>query len=238
VRHASLLLALSVVSAPAQQPTEPVDITPINGETYYLVNQATGFQADLNNQSLTPGTSATVTTRSFTSLTQRWALTSMGNGVWKISDLASGLCLDSSSSTGTISAVENTCAAVATQQWSLASTGNGYYTLTNAGSGLALDTANNAAGATLIQTTLGSSATQSQQWLLRAVFFRGIDNALLEKQEANKVSNGVPWWNDAEQKGDLLAILKNHGVNLVRIRPTSEPPYSLYTATTCTVNGC
>jgi arabinogalactan endo-1,4-beta-galactosidase len=232
------LVCLAPAVALAQQPAEPVDITPINGETYYLINQGTGFQADLNNGSLTAGTSATVTTRSFTSLTQRWALTSLGNGVWKISNLSSGLCLDAATAGTTTSTVENTCAGFATQQWALAATSNGYYTLTNAGSGLLLDTANNAAGSLLVQTSLSSAATQSQQWLLRPVFFRGVDNALLEKQEANKVTNGVPWWNDAEQKGDLLAILKSHGVNMVRIRPTSEPPYNLFTSTTCSGNGC
>jgi arabinogalactan endo-1,4-beta-galactosidase len=236
---AGLALAFAAVAlGRAQQPIEPVDITPINGEMYYLIDQLTGFQADLSGGSLTSGSGTTATTRSFTSLTQRWALTSFGTGLWKISNIASGLCLDSATSGSTASTVQNTCTAVASQQWALTPTTNGYYTLKNAGSGLALDVANNAAGASLIQSTLSSSATQGQQWLLRPAFFRGVDNALLEKQEANKVANGVPWWNDDGQKGDLLAILKSHGVNMIRIRPTSEPPYNTFTSTTCSGNGC
>jgi arabinogalactan endo-1,4-beta-galactosidase len=229
--------ACSAAEAFAQQPVEPVDITPIHGETYYMVNQLTGFQADLNGGTLTSGSATTATIRSFTSLTQRWAFTSLGSA-WKISNLASGLCLDSATVGSTTSAVQNTCASTSTQQWILTPTSSGYYTLQNSGSGLVLDTANNAAGALLVQSALSTAATQSQQWLLRPVFFRGVDNALLEKQEANKVANVVPWWNDDGQKGDLLAILKSHGVNLIRIRPTSEPPYNTYTSTTCSGNGC
>jgi activator of 2-hydroxyglutaryl-CoA dehydratase len=39
-------------------------------------------------------------------------------------------------------------------------------------------------GAFLEETSLSGTPTQSQQWLLRPSFFRGVDNALLEKQEA------------------------------------------------------
>ncbi len=232
------MASLCVASAMAQQPAEPIDITPLNGETYYLINQLTGFQADLNGGSLISGSGTTATTRSFTSLTQRWAVTLLSGGSWKISNIASGLCLDGSVSGSTTSTVQNTCSSASAQQWTLTPSTNGYYVLKNTGSGLVLDAASNAAGALLIQSTLGTAATQSQQWLLRPVFFRGVDNALLEKQEANKVANGVPWWNDNGQKADLLAILKSHGVNLIRIRPTSVPPYNTFTATTCTGNGC
>jgi arabinogalactan endo-1,4-beta-galactosidase len=233
----SLILAV-LAPAIAQQPAEPVDITPINGETYYLINQLTGFQADLNGGSVTAGSGTTATVRSFSSLTQRWALTATATASWKISNLASGLCLDASTSGNTTSTVQNTCTSVNTQSWTLAPTSNGYYTLKNVGSGLTLDTTNNAAGALLLQSTLSTTPTQSQQWLLRPVFFRGVDNAMLEKQEANKVANGIPWWNDNGQKADLLAILKSHGINMIRIRPTSEPPYNTFTATTCSGNGC
>jgi arabinogalactan endo-1,4-beta-galactosidase len=228
----------TVAAAHAQQPQEPVDISPLNGETYYIVNQQTGLQADLNNGSVVPGSTILQQTRSFTSLTQRWALTLSSTNVWKISNIFSGLCLDSSTAAGATFAVQNTCVASATQQWALSSTSNGYYTLSNQGSGLLLDLSASATGSALVETALSSSATQSQQWLLRPVFFRGIDNALLEKQEANKVTNTVPWWNDAEQRNDVLAILKAHGVNMVRIRPTTVPPYNTYTPTTCSGNGC
>ena len=230
-------LALSLVAASvahAQQPAEPVDMTPIDGETYYLINQLTGFQADLNSGSTTAGDVLLDQTRSFTSLTQRWGLTRAGSS-WKISNIANGLCLDSTAT----APVQNPCnAAAAAQLWTLQAKASGYYVLANTSTGLALDVSAAAAGASLSESTLTSAPTQSQQWLLRPAFFRGVDNALLEKQEANKVSNGVPWWTDAGTSQDTLQILKNHGINMIRIRPTSVPPYATYTSTTCTGNGC
>ncbi len=218
----------------AQQPAEPVDITPLDGETYYLINQLTGLQADLNNSSTTAGDVLLDQTRSFTSLTQRWGLTRAGAS-WKISNLSNGLCLDSTAT----APVQNACnAAAATQLWTLQAKTSGYYVLVNTSTGLALDVSASTAGAALSETTLTSAPTQSQQWLLRPAFFRGVDNALLEKQEANKVANGVPWWTDAGTSQDTLQILKNHGINMIRIRPTSVPPYATYTSTTCTGNGC
>jgi arabinogalactan endo-1,4-beta-galactosidase len=226
------LLAAGLVRA--QQPAKPVDMTPIDGETYYLVNQQTGLQADLHNGSTTAGDVLLDQPRSFTSLTQRWGLTRAGSA-WKISNVGNGLCLDSAAG----QPVQNPCVATAaTQLWTLGARASGYYTLSNGSTGLALDLSAATAGASLSETTLGSAPTQSQQWLLRPAFFRGVDNALLEKQEANKVANGVPWWNDAGTVQDTLQILKNHGVNMIRIRPTSVPPYATYTSTTCTGNGC
>jgi hypothetical protein len=80
--------------------------------------------------------------------------------------------------------------------------------------------------AELDQTALSGTPSQSQQWLIRPVFFRGIDNALLEKQEAARVATSLPWWNDAGQQQDVLQMLKYHGVNMVRLRPSSVPPYA------------
>ena len=218
----------------AQQPAEPVDMTPLDGETYYLINQLTGLQADLNSGSTAAGDVLLDQTRSFTSLTQRWGLTRAGAS-WKISNLANGLCLDSTAT----APVQNACsAASATQLWTLQAKASGYYVLANTSTGLALDVSATTAGAALSESTLTSAPTQSQQWLLRPAFFRGVDNALLEKQEANKVANGVPWWTDAGTSQDTLQILKNHGINMIRIRPTSVPPYATYTSTTCTGNGC
>jgi len=247
-----LLTAAALVTAAgrcrAQQPTEPVDISPINGETYYLINQLSGLQVDLDGGSTTPGQPVVIETRSFTSLTQRWAFTHLPGGDWAISNIQDGLCLDSATGSGSTATVENTCAlSSATQQWTLAATGNGYCTLTNHGTGLALDVSGGAStsGASLDQTALGASATQSQQWLLRPAFFRGVDGALLEKQEADRLAANLPWWQDAGQTADVLAMLKNHGVNMVRIRPTSTPPYQTFTLNgnsavpaTCSGNGC
>ena len=64
-------------------------------------------------------------------------------------------------------------------------------------------------GAFLEQTALSGSATQSQQWLLRPAFFRGVDNALLEKQEAARIATGLTWWKDAPGfRQDVLQILE------------------------------
>ena len=60
---------------PSQQPPEPTDITPLDGEVYYVVNQLSGLQADLNNNSTTAGDHIVQQQRSFTNLSQRWAFT-------------------------------------------------------------------------------------------------------------------------------------------------------------------
>jgi arabinogalactan endo-1,4-beta-galactosidase len=243
-----LLTFLLAAGGWAQQPAEPVNTSPIDGETYYVINQLSGLQMDLDNGSTTAGASIVLESRSFTSLSQRWAMTRLPAGNWIIANIENGLCLDSATSGGATSTVQNPCApATATQQWSLTATSNGYCTFTNAGTGLVLDVAgaSSTPGATLNQTSASASPTQSQQWLLRPVFFRGVDNALLEKQEADRLAASLPWWTDAGQPQDVLQILKNHGVNLVRIRPTSTPPYQTYTLSsssavpaTCTSNGC
>jgi len=85
---------------------------------------------------------------------------------------------------------------------------------------------------------ISGSASQSQQWLVRPAFFRGVDNALLEKQEAARASTGLVWWKDAGTQQDVLQILKNHGVNMVRLRPSSVPPYANASQTGCTGNAC
>jgi len=217
------------VTNQSQQPAQPTDITPTNLDIYYILNQNDGLQADLNNGSTSTGDHIVVQQRSFTSLSQRWELTKLTGALWQIGNTSNGLCLDSASSSGVTYVVQNACAAATTvtQQWNLAPTSNGYYTISNESTGLLMDvgTACVAAGACLTQTTLSGSATQSQQWLLRPAFFRGVDNALLEKQEAARAAYGVPWWKDAGQQQDVLQILKNHGVNMVRLRPSSVPPY-------------
>jgi arabinogalactan endo-1,4-beta-galactosidase len=237
-----------MLAAAAQQPAEPVDISPINGEVYYLINQLSGLQADLNNGSTTAGAALLQQPRSFTSLTQRWALTRLSGNFWAITNLANGLCMDASAGSGSTSTVQNPCApATATQQWTITATTEGYVTLLNHGTNMLLDVtgSSTAAGAQLDQSTTSTTPTQSQQWLLRPAFFRGIDNALLEKQEEERAAASIPWWQDAGEAQDVLEILKNHGVNMVRIRPTSAPPYNTLTLngtsgipSTCTGNGC
>jgi len=231
------------VTGPSQQPPEPTDITPINLDVEYILNQQSGMQVDLNNNSTTSGDHLLEQPRSFTSLTQRWMFTSLAAGLWQISNQSNGLCFDSANSAGVTYLVQNACAAAttATQQWILTPTSNGYYTISNNSSGLLVDIGSScvAAGTCVTLTQLSGSATQSQQWLLRPAFFRGIDNALLEKQESLRASIGLTWWKaTGGQQEDVLEILKNHGINMVRVRPTSVPPYANAPQTGCTGNAC
>ena len=167
--HLVLVAGLS-----AQQPVEPVDPSPINGETYYLVNQLSGFQADTQAGSTAAGSSPIQNPRNLTELTQRWAITQMPSGNWKISSISSGLCMDTASASGVVTVVEQACAAnLSSQEWTFSYVTNGYYTVANAGSGLHLDVAGGSttAGAQLVESALGSNASQSQLWLLRPAFF-------------------------------------------------------------------
>ncbi|HEX4155446.1 MAG TPA: RICIN domain-containing protein [Acidobacteriaceae bacterium] len=232
----------------SQQPTEPVDPTPLDGETYYFINQLSGLQMDLNAGSTASEDSILQEPASYTSLSQRWATTKMPDGNWKISNIANGLCLDSATSADVTATVQNPCSVGASsQEWSFTYTSNGYNVMVNAASGDALDVTgrSSAAGATLNQTPVTATPTQSQQWLFRPVFFRGEDNALLEKEEELRVDGDQPWWQDAGQMDDVLHMMKAHGFNLLRIRPTSVPPYTTYTLgtqaaipATCSANGC
>lgn len=233
------------VVGPSQQPAEPTDVTPINGQVYYVVNQLSGLQADLNNNSTASGAQIVEQTRTFTDSSQRWAFTllsggSSGGGLWQISNILNSLCMDSATISGVLYVVQNPCAGNSTQQWKLNPIGDGYYTISNNQTGLSIDLyqGSTSPGTLLDQTALSSAPTQSQQWLLRPAFFRGIDNALLEKQEAARASIGLTWWNDAGQPLDVLAMVKNHGVNMVRLRPSSAPPYSNPSETGCTGNAC
>ena len=228
------------VVGPSQQPVEPTDISPINGDVYYVLNQLSGLEADLNNNSTTVGDHIVQQARTFTDLSQRWAFTKLPGGSWQISNLFNHLCFDSATVAGVVYVVQNPCAGSATQQWTLAAASAGYYAITNASTGLLIDLYQGSisAGAVLDQTEVSGSPTQSQLWLLRPAFFRGIDNALLEKQEAARVSTGLSWWKDAGQPLDVLAMLKNHGVNMIRLRPSSAPPYSNPSQSGCSGNAC
>jgi len=228
------------VTPPSQQPAEPTDITTLDGEVYYVLNQLSGLQVDLNNDSTTPGDNLVQEPRNFTSSSQRWAFTNLSGGLLRISNLANHLCFDSAANSGVTYVVQNPCSAGATQEWTLTPTSNGYYTIANQSTGLLIDLAQGSvsAGTVLDQTALSGKATQSQQWLLRPAFFRGVDNALLEKQEAARASSGLTWWKDAGQAQDVLEILRNHGVNMVRLRPSSVPPYTNVSQSGCSGNAC
>jgi arabinogalactan endo-1,4-beta-galactosidase len=235
------------VTGPSQQPPEPTNISPINGEVYYVVNQFSGLQIDLNNNSTIAGGNIVQQPRTFTNTSQRWAFTSLPGGSasgpsWQISNILNGLCLDSATVSGVVYVVQNPCVGTSTQQWTLNPVGSGYYSIANSSTGLLIDLYEGSLspGTLLNQTALNSPGgpTQSQQWLLRPAFFRGIDNALLEKQEAARVATGLTWWKDAGQPLDMLAMLRNHGLNMIRLRPSSTPPYSDPSQTGCGGNAC
>jgi arabinogalactan endo-1,4-beta-galactosidase len=228
-----------IVAGPSQQPPQPTDISPINAEVYYVLNQLSGFQVDLNNNSTTTGDHLVQQPRTFTNTSQRWTFTAVSGGFWQISNVLNSLCFDSANISGVMYVVQNPCGSATTQQWILSATTNGYYTISNHSTGLSMDVLSASSGAFLDQTALSGSATQSQLWLLRPAFFRGVDNALLEKQEAARIATGLVWWKDISGvQTDVLQILKNHGVNMVRVRPTSAPPYSDPSQAGCTGNAC
>ena len=221
-----------IVAGASHQPPQPTDITPITGEVYYVLSQLSGLQAKPNSNSA--GDHIVQQPRSFTDLSQRWTFTFSG-GFWRIGNVGNSLCFESAA--GFV--VQNPCAVKNTQQWILTPTSNGYYTVSNNSTGLLMDVPTASAGASLILTALSGSATQSQQWLLRPAYLRGVDNALLEKQEAARIATGLVWWKDTGgAETDVLQMLKNHGVNMVRVRPSSAPPYSNPSQAGCTANGC
>src|SRR5580693_679143 len=91
--NGSTASAQITVVGPSQQPAEPTNITPINGQVYYVINQLSGLQADLNNNSSTAGDHILADTRSFTNLSQRWAFNSVSADSWTIKNLSNLLCL-------------------------------------------------------------------------------------------------------------------------------------------------
>src|SRR3954464_6138266 len=196
MRRGGLVLAVLVAlvgsgaaRAAVTQPPAPFDPRPLDGDTYYLVNQASGKQLDA---------SAGTTARSFSDLGQRWAVTKAPSGNWMISNVATGRCLDATSTTR--------CAGAPSQQWTFSYLSNGYSTITNVATGNPLD--------------VGGT-----KWLPRATFWRGNDSSLQSKAEADREfanNANAPWWHDAYLPGqDLLQILKNSGFNMVRVRPAS-----------------
>jgi arabinogalactan endo-1,4-beta-galactosidase len=160
--------------------------------------------------------------------TQQWALAASGNGYYAISNRSTGLLIDLSP--GSVS--------VGTPLVQTA----GVRRLSHACPRLAAEACRQLPIGTRrdLQDSpmAGAPATQSQQWLLRPAFFRGVDNALLEKQEAARAAIGLSWWKDAGQPQDVLVIFKNHGVNMVRLRPTSVPPYANASQAQCSGNAC
>jgi arabinogalactan endo-1,4-beta-galactosidase len=219
--------------AGAQQPVEPVDISPNDGEVYYFINQHSGLQADSRPGS---GDRVTAQARNFSSSSQRWALARVGVSGWQIENVAAELCL-----TAEEEQVElKECRGGFTGRWELLPAANGYYAIRNSATHRLLSATADmtAADAPLVTSAATEAQAQSELWLLRPVFLRGVDNALLEKQEALRVAQKTPWWKDNGQPQDVLSIFKNHGINMIRVRPTSAPPYVDPSVTGCQGNAC
>src|ERR1700682_397744 len=69
---------------PTVPPPQPVDVSPIDGEVYYVINQLSGLQADLINDSTVAGDHVIQQQRSFTDLGERWAFAKLPLGGWQI----------------------------------------------------------------------------------------------------------------------------------------------------------
>ena len=217
-----LLVATTFVSA--QQPAEPVERTPQDGQAYALMNQATGLQLSAS------GSGATAAARDLTSLAQRWATVRLFDGSYKLVSRSTGECLAEGGYQGVQS---ETCGLSLLENWRIHETANGYSTLSNVLSGKLLT----ASGATL--SAQPATSGQTQLWQLRPAFWRGADVAEQEKMEAIRLKVGLPFWKDADKPEDILRILKDHGFNSIRLRPTSIPPYYPdQPASTCTGNYC
>src|SRR5258708_9995397 len=226
--------------APTQPPPQPADKTPINGEVYYVLSQFSGLQVDLINDSTIASDHVVQQQRSFTDLSQRWAFTKLSTGDWRISNTSSGFCFDLTAASGVTYIGQNPCAGSGSQAWTLTATTNGYYTIANKSTGLLMNVfqASLSGGAFLDLSASSGTPTQGQQWLLRPAFFRGVDNALLEKQESARSLAGLTWWKDAAQQSDIRGKLKKHRVNMIRLRPSSSPPYGIASQTGCSGNLC
>jgi arabinogalactan endo-1,4-beta-galactosidase len=227
-------LALVSAIAGAQQPAEPVDISPNDGEVYYLVNQHSGLQADGSHSGDWDRPSQQP--RSFTASSQRWALARADDGRWEIENVAAKLCLADEAPRVAL----HECSAGFAARWELLPAANGYYAVRNSGTHRLLNVADEttAADAPLVTSAATREQAQSELWLLRPAFFRGVDNALLEKQESLRVAQNTPWWKDNGQSEDVLSIFKNHGINMIRLRPSSAPPYVNPSAAGCQDNAC
>jgi arabinogalactan endo-1,4-beta-galactosidase len=225
-------LAFMTTLAWAQQPPPPVDISPNDGEIYYLINQRSGLQAD----SAGDTERVRLQSRSFTALSQRWALVRAEGGRWAVENVATESCL---ADAGQRVVLED-CGEDLASRWELLPTANGYYAIRNIATERLLSVGDEsaAAGAPLVTSAASAATEQSELWLPRPVFFRGVDNALLEKQEALRVSQNTPWWQDNGRPQDVLAMFKYHGINMIRLRPSTAPPYLDPSATGCQGNAC
>ena len=224
------VLLAGPLSVLAQQPAEPIDRTLQDGQAYALMNQATGLQL-----SGSAATTVDAATRDLGSLSQRWALARLADGGWKLANVANGQCLAETLLPGSLRS--EPCSLSPFEHWQLTENANGYWTVQGFWPGLLL---NSATGSLVdVRSSSAEGPDQAQLWQLRPAFWRAADVAEQEKMEALRVETGLPWWKDADQPEDILKILKDHGFNAIRLRPTSIPPYyPNQNPDVCTGNYC
>jgi arabinogalactan endo-1,4-beta-galactosidase len=226
-RSAVVFLLAGSLAMQAQQPPEPMDRTPQDGQEYALMNQASGLQ--LSNGG---GRDTMTAARDLTSLAQRWGLVRLLDGSWKLANSVSGECLTENAFERVSS---EPCSLSLLQNWRIHEGVNGYSSLSNVASGKLLASYGDGVD---LRTATGE-ARNTELWQLRPAFWRGADIAEQEKMEAIRVKTGLPWWKDADKPKDILKILKDHGFNSIRLRPTSIPPYYPDQSTNvCTGNFC
>ena len=157
VGHVTAGILLLFVSSNiwAQQQPEPVDPTPQDGQIYALMNQASALQLAVNPS----GKNSTLieTVRDLGSLAQRWALTRLNGGAWKLTDQSTGLCLTENLLVPGVQV--EPCTASLLQNWVITEGANGYSTLKNAVSGRLL-TESDSHG--LLTTLVSRNPSQSQ----------------------------------------------------------------------------
>jgi alpha-galactosidase len=137
------------------------------GLHYAIVNSATGKYLDVTGGSTADGAGIAQSSAG-TSASQRWQLTSTGDGYYKIVNVGSGKVLDVPGATTTSGTqlVQSADNSRADAQWRVNTAGSGAYTFAARSDGQNADVAgaSTADGAPVVQSSAGSAT--SQQWRL------------------------------------------------------------------------
>jgi len=143
---------------------------PAKATTFYLVNRRSGKAIDVPGSSTADGTALIQWTKS-TANNQRWTLTDLGSGLYKVVSVSSGKAVDinggSSSDGATI--IQWPYSGGTNQQWMLTDNGNGYFKIVSVRTGKVIGVKDNstANSAAIVQQT--DTNDLSQQWSLVAI---------------------------------------------------------------------
>ncbi|HTJ77934.1 MAG TPA: sialate O-acetylesterase [Rariglobus sp.] len=133
---------------------------PTSGTTYQLIGKYCGLPVEVANGSTSAGAVVDVATNSG-SAGQKWVLTALSGGYWKITNLNSGLALDvaGGSTLNGAGIVQSTYTGATSQQWLIVDVGQGYSHIVNRASGLLLEVpgGNAASGAAVHQVSLSTT---------------------------------------------------------------------------------